>query len=367
MCFTLAFIIVLCCYPVYADVSAQAYILYCPSTGEVVSQRNMNRRMTMASTTKIMTGLLLCEAGAPETIVSITSSMLKVEGTSIGLQKGDRISRINLAYGLLLESGNDAANAIAIHLAGSIEAFAEQMNSRAQQLGLDGTHFVTPSGLDADAHYTTAYDMAILTAAAMQNPTFRKIVGTKTYSSVYNDGNTRRTYSNHNRLLHTLDGADGVKTGFTKKSGRCLVSSCTRNGLQLIAVTLNAPNDWSDHKQLYNDGFQRYQSVTLDCKISVSALPVAGGTRNRVKIFYEPVQVWLQNGDASDVTYQIRLPRFIYAPVKTGEQVGSIDYIYNQKIIASVPFTTSEESAIMVIEQSWTDRFWQSVCQLLHF
>ena len=238
--------------------SASAYILYDPDTGSVLTSCNAYERRSMASTTKIMTALLLCEDGRLNRLVKVNAKSVCVEGTSIGLKGGDIIPRENLLYGLLLESGNDAANVIAAEIAGDSKKFAEKMNEKAAQIGMKRTHFVTPSGLDDKEHYTCCYDMALLAAYAMNNADFRKACSTLSYRSVYNNESTVRTYTNHNRLLRELDGCIGIKTGFTKKSGRCLVTACEREGKRLIAVTLCAPDDWNDHKALYNYGFAQY-------------------------------------------------------------------------------------------------------------
>lgn len=333
------------------SVSATAAVLYHPDTGEVLYSRNMNKTMTMASTTKIMTGLILCETGNLDKIVNVTDKMIYIEGTSIGLRKGDKISRLCLLYGLLLESGNDAANAIAIDVAGTTERFAQLMNKKAAEIGMTGTNFVTPSGLDAKEHYTTAYDMALLSAAAMKNEMFSKVVGTKSYKAVYNEGNTYRTYSNHNRLLNSLEGADGIKTGFTKKSGRCLVSSCTKDGLQLIAVTLNAPDDWNDHKALYNYGFGEYEKVTLGGRFTVKPVLVAGGTKSSVAVKNDAISLYMKKGTAAKVTYVIELPAFVYAPVNVGDTIGQVKFLCDNKVIATSPFTATEKSDIILAEQ----------------
>ena len=205
--------------------SAKAAVLINGDTGEIIYSYNENEKLPMASTTKIMTALILCETADLSEEITVTADMLKVEGSSMGLLAGDRVTYHDLLYGMMLASGNDAANVTAISIAGSVEKFAKMMNRRAEELGLKNTHFVTPSGLDADGHYTTAYDLALLAAFALKNEDFAKAASSK--SAVLNYGNPpyRRTLTNHNKLLSSFEGAVGVKTGFTKKSGRCLVSA----------------------------------------------------------------------------------------------------------------------------------------------
>lgn len=230
--------------------SAKAAILINGDTGEVIYEQNADTRLPMASTTKIMTALMLCEYGRFDREITVTAEMLRVEGSSMGLLPGDRVDLRDLLYGMLLASGNDAANVTAYVLGGNIDKFVRMMNQRAQELGLVNTHFETPSGLDGDEHYTTARDLARLAMFAMKNEEFRTAASSKTATLEYGNPPYRRTLSNHNKLLKIFDGAVGVKTGFTKKSGRCLVSAAQRDGKFVIAVTLNDPNDWEDHKEL---------------------------------------------------------------------------------------------------------------------
>src|ERR1035437_8570268 len=248
-------LIIILCLPFYyvsaVEVTSKSAILVEQQTGRIVFEQNSHKKMKMASTTKILTGLIAIESGELNRKVNITETMVKVEGSSMGLMPGDSVTIEGLLYGLFLQSGNDAANAIAIYLSGSLEKFAILMNKRAKELGLYESNFVSPSGLDSENHYTTAYDMALLTAAAMRNNKFVQIVSSVKATVEFGNPLCKRTYYNHNKLLKSLDGIDGVKTGFTDKAGRCLVTSCTRNNIRLIAVTLNAPDDWNDHKKLY--------------------------------------------------------------------------------------------------------------------
>ena len=257
--------IVLFCFPISVSAvstSAKAAILINGDTGEVIFGQNENEQLPMASTTKIMTALLLCEHGDFEKEITVTAEMLRVEGSSMGLLAGDRVTLHDLLYGMLLASGNDAANVTAYILGGTVDGFVKMMNRKAIKLGLENTHFETPSGLDGDNHYTTARDLAALARYAMQNEEFAKAAASKTAALSYGNPPYKRTLSNHNKLLKTFDGAIGVKTGFTKKSGRCLVSAARRNGKYVIAVTLNDPDDWSDHQALLEYGLEK---LVLNC------------------------------------------------------------------------------------------------------
>jgi D-alanyl-D-alanine carboxypeptidase/D-alanyl-D-alanine carboxypeptidase (penicillin-binding protein 5/6) len=248
-----------------------------------------------------------------------------------------------LLYAVLLESANDAAAAVAYTVGGSIEDFAIMMNDKATSMGLENTSFANPHGLDAQEHYTTARELAIIAAEALENDSFKEIVGTYRHKIPMSTGGYRYLL-NHNKMLKLYDGAIGVKTGFTKKSGRCLVSAAERDGLRLIAVTLNAPDDWRDHSAMLDFGFDTYEmktlaregeySFTLDCigkkitqinavnKRGVSmCLPKAGG----------------------EITQTVYLPRFLYAPVSEGEKLGYIEFARDGKIIASVDLLASTE------------------------
>ena len=312
--------------------SAASYCLYDPVLKKVITSYNMNKKLSMASTTKIMTALIACEICDLSEIIEIEDKMIAVEGSSIGLQVGDKISYESLLYGLMLESGNDAALSIAIGISGSQKNFASLMNEKAKQIGMKNTNFVTPNGLDDEFHYSTAYDMAVLSGFAMNNKKFAQIVGTKNYKSVYNNGETHRTYYNHNRLLSSLEGAEGIKTGFTKKSGRCLVTSCSRNGVRLIAVTLNDGNDWKDHRDLYDYGFKQYESVTLPK--TNKYISVVGGKKAEIKVESVDNDIYFYHGLYSDIKHKIYIPKFVYAPVKKGEKIGWVEYYYQGQTIA---------------------------------
>lgn len=232
-------------------ISAKRAVVLDAATGRVLFAQHAEERAGMASTTKIMTGLLVAETCELDAPVEIPPEAVGVEGSSLSLEAGEVLRVETLLYGLLLHSGNDAAAALAIYCDGSVEAFADRMNRRAWELGLWDTHFVNPHGLDAEGHYSTALDLARLAAAAMENEVFRQVVSTKT---IVLEG---RSFTNHNKLLWQYDGADGVKTGYTQATGRILVSSAVRDGGRLIAVTMDDGNDWADHAALLDYGFAR--------------------------------------------------------------------------------------------------------------
>lgn len=356
-------------------VSAEAAVLLCADTGEVLFAQNAYTHRSMASTTKIMTALLTLEENTPNREITTTAEMVRVEGTSMGLLPGDRVTLYALACGMLLSSGNDAANTAAVALAGSVDRFAARMNARAAEIGMCDTHFVTPSGLDDEAHYSTAYDMALLAREALGNPVFRSICQSRSLRVSYGNPPYLRTLTNHNRLLRMVDGCIGVKTGFTKKSGRCLVSAVERDGVTLIAVTLNAPDDWNDHITLFDFGFSRVKSAAADTDLHGMAVPVVGGTRRAVSVRVAGNPCIVSRTDGKSVSRQIYLRPFVYAPVQQGDILGTAVYRQNGETVcaadivaaADVPYleaaphkTEQKQSIVQKLKgvlKSWHNRF----------
>ncbi len=331
------------------DLSAASAALMCVQTGEVLYQKNARERRSMASTTKIMTSLLALEENTPDRVIKVKDSMLNVEGTSMGLLAGDTVTLEGLIYGMLLQSGNDAANVTAISLGGNVENFVKKMNLRAKEIGMNDTNFVTPSGLDDEEHYSTAYDMALLGCEAVKNPEFLSVCSKKSESVSYGNPPYKRTLSNHNRLLRIYDGAVGVKTGFTKKSGRCLVSCAQRNGVMLVAVTLSAPGDWSDHRKMLDYGFSVIKGETVSPDLSKIKIPITGGTKSDISL--KCGNVTLCTEDISNIKTKLYIEHFLYAPVKEGDVVGRVDYILSGKVIASVPVTAGESAELKAFEK----------------
>lgn len=331
------------------DLSAASAALMCVQTGEVLYQKNARERRSMASTTKIMTSLLALEENTPDRVIKVKDSMLNVEGTSMGLLPGDTVTLEGLIYGMLLQSGNDAANVTAISLGGNVENFVKKMNLRAKEIGMNDTNFVTPSGLDDEEHYSTAYDMALLGCEAVKNPEFLSVCSKKSESVSYGNPPYKRTLSNHNRLLRIYDGAVGVKTGFTKKSGRCLVSCAQRNGVMLVAVTLSAPGDWSDHRKMLDYGFSLIKGETVSPDLSKIKIPITGGTKSDVSL--KCGNVTLCTEDISNIKTKLYFEHFLYAPVKEGAVVGRVDYILSGKVIASAPITAGESAELKALKE----------------
>lgn len=302
------------------SVSARSSVVLDADSGEVLFDKNSDLKLSMASTTKIMTALLAIESGKLNCYVTATKDIL-CEGTAIGIKKGDCYTLETLVWAMLLESGNDAALLTAVYLAGSEEAFSVLMNEKARKLGMNNTNFVTASGLDDENHYTTAYDMALLAAYAVKNPIFRRMCSVQTKKVDYIKPDVTVTYSNHNKLLRMYDGVFGIKTGFTKKSGRCLVSACEKDGVTLVAVTLNAPDDWNDHIKMYDYSFSESVSDTINVEIPPK-ITVYGGVDAELSLSSEMPQI--NNSGDKNVHYEICLPEFIYAPVNHGDIIGKI-------------------------------------------
>ncbi len=248
------------------SVGAAGAALISADTGELIYGRNSNAILPMASTTKIMTALVVLESLRLDDVFTVPPEACGIEGSSIYLSPGEKITVRDLLYGLMLESGNDAATALAIACCGSTKEFVKKMNHKAAEIGLVCTSFANPHGLSADGHYTTAYELATITYHAMKNPVFREITATKNYTVTNSDGVPTHYFSNHNKMLRTYSGAIGVKTGYTIASGRCLVSSAERDGSTFIAVTLNDRNDWRDHTAMLDFAFENYEAKNYFAK-----------------------------------------------------------------------------------------------------
>lgn len=329
------------------SVSAKSAVLIDADSGKILYAKNETEKLAMASTTKIMTALIALEAAAIRNpVVTVTEQMTQVEGSSMGILPGNQLTLRDLAVGMLTVSGNDAANAVAISVAGSAQAFAERMNLRARELGMENTHFVTPSGLDADGHYSTAYDMALLGAAAMKNQDFASIVSQQRNTVKFIRPERTVRYTNHNRLLSLYEGCNGIKTGFTKKAGRCLVSSAERDGLRLVAVTLNAPDDWDDHVKILDYGFSLLVSFQPDDNGLSLSLPVAGGEIDSVPLTVEKAErIVISADDAMKLKRTVELPRFTYAPVRSGQLLGAVRYSLDGELALEVPIVAANDVA----------------------
>lgn len=328
-------------------VSAKACILIEAATGRILFEKNAQEKLPMASTTKIMSTLLTIESGDLDSEFMVNNQAIHVEGSSMGLQENDIVTKRALCYGMLLPSGNDAANASAVAVAGSISEFAKLMNERAEEIGMTRTCFVTPSGLEGTGHGSSAYDMALLTREALRNETFRGICSQATAVVKFGNPPYERRLYNSNKLLRMYDGIIGVKTGFTDEAGRCLVSACERDGMTLICVTLNDPADWNDHMQLYDYGFSQVSPVTLE--VPEISQKLVNSTEESVRLVLEqPVVIGTIQQDISEISYQVMLAPFSYAPVKAGDELGRLEYYFRDRLIYSVPLIAEGSAKVSI-------------------
>lgn len=362
---------------VIAHCSAQAYVLLDAQTGDVLGGQNTDVRLPMASTTKMMTALVALKYGNLDDVVTVSEEAVGVEGSSIYLYAGEKLTLSELLYGVLLESANDASVAVALHVGESVEKFVGLMNREAEEMGLKNTRFQNPHGLHHDEHYSTAYDMAKIIEAGLHNEEFVRMISTRNHKIAgTRDGD--RYLSNHNRMLGSYDGYIGGKTGYTKTAGRCLVSAASRGGATLIAVTLNDPDDWSDHRALLDFGFSQFDTYVLAEPNTIHyELPVVGGVVGQTVLTNrDSVAVTLRSD--KDIERVVEASGFLYAPVigndspQIGEGqngvvvrpiYGEAVYYQNGREIARVPLyaATGVERYEEPIEPGFWEKIWNAV------
>ena len=325
------------------EIFAGGVMLMDACTHKVLYAKNAHEKLPMASTTKIMTAILAIETGKLDALVTVPKEAYGVEGSSMYLRLGEKISLRDLVYGLMLVSGNDAAVAIAINVGGSIAGFAALMNEKAKELGAHNTHFVTPNGLHDAEHYTTAYDLALIASYAMQNETFREIVGTTYYRTV--TGEVTRTVKNKNKILWEYEGGNGVKTGYTMAAGKCLVFSAERNGVELVGVVLNCPDMFPAAKRLLDYGFETYKPEKLVAAGDVIArIRINGGRKNALAVAVkQDIIILVKDGDSTTVRTVVKLPQQqVQAPVKKGDSLGSLEIWEDGRILAETELVAAE-------------------------
>ncbi len=324
------------------DVSAGGVMLMDARTHKVLYAKTAHEKLPMASTTKIMTAILAIEAGNLDALVTVPQEAYGVEGSSMYLRLGEQISMRDLLYGLMLVSGNDAAVAIAVHVGGSVEGFAALMNAKAASLGAHNTHFVTPNGLPDPDHYTTAYDLALIACYAMQNETFREIVGTTYYQTT--TGEIARTVKNKNKILWEYEGGNGVKTGYTMAAGKCLVFAAEREGMQLVGVVLNCPDMFPSAKRLLDYGFETYQQETLvTADERIARVRVTGGKKNTLEVASKnDIIILVKNGDSTTVRTVVNLAGPVEAPVEKGDVLGTLEVWEDGRVLAETELVAAE-------------------------
>lgn len=330
------------------DVSARSAILYEPETKTVLFEKNANDIRPIASTTKIMTAVVVLENSELSDVVTVPESCTGIEGTSMYLKQGEKLTVEELLYGMLLLSGNDAAETLAYYTGdGNRAHFIEMMNETAKRIGMNNSSFKNPSGLPDDEHYSTACDMALLASYALGVDGFSEIVST------YDKNISGRYLKNHNKLLKIYEGANGFKTGFTKSAGRCLVSGAKREDMQLVAVTLSAPDDWNDHKKLLDFGFENF--LLLSERAETFEIPIVGAAKKAVNVT-AAAEISLLTKKGETIGKIIYAPRFLYAPISKGDIVGKIEYLINGELKETVSVVSSES-----IEATEKVTFWSKL------
>lgn len=338
------------------EVNAEAAVVMDADSGRLLYAQNPDKRLANASTTKIMTALLTLEQPDQDRYFTVDSDAIQVEGTTMGLQPGDSVTLHQLAAGMLLPSGNDAANAAAVEIAGSEEAFVRLMNQRAAELGLENTQYRNPSGLDAEGHYSSARDLATLAAHALENEGFADIVSKQEIRMAFGNPPYNRSLYTTNKLLERYPYAIGVKTGYTDDAGLCLVTAAEKDGTRLIIVTLNGKDDVNTHMRLYEHFFPLLARVDLSGFTEGLSVPVTGGTRDSVAAVpaAEPEAALLER-EYDELTREVELPRFVYAPVEAGQVLGEIRLLSGDKVVwqsalvadSDVPALTRERQGIL--------------------
>lgn len=317
-------------------VSAKAAILMHADSGRVLYEKNADEHMLIASTTKIMTAIVVLEHCELDDLVEVDSRSAGIEGSSMYLKAGESYTVEDLLYGLLLVSGNDAASALALHVADSMEEFAELMNAKAAELGMTESSFKNAHGLDEEGHYSTARDMAKLAAYCMGNEDFARIAGTVSHTV------GEQTLVNHNRLLREYDGCLGLKTGYTMAAGRTLVTCAERDGARYVCVTLNDPDDWDDHKALYDWAFANYSfAEVIPAGLSYEVPLISGAEMTAPAETEGAAYALIKNGESFDM--ELELPAFAFAPISEGERAGRAVACSDGQEIASVRIVYSED------------------------
>ena len=349
---------------VFADgeCPAKAMVVIEASTGRVLEEKNKDDRLAMASTTKIMTALVTCKNTENfDEVVTIHDNAVGIEGTSMYLRKGEKLTVKELLFGLMLPSGNDAAMALAYHIGGGEEKFVEMMNAQASELGLKNTHFANPHGLDADGHYTSALDLALITAEGMKNDMFREIIATKNVRVAGSKENEPRLLSNKNRLLKTLDGCTGVKTGFTDNAGRCFVCSCNRDGMTLISVVLNCGPMFEESARLMNLCFEKFKMYgLLEPYAQGDSILVTNGDQEFVQtVTKHGFSYPLTDEEFQSVKIVRNQPEILDAPVVKEQKIGEIEIYLDKDLLFKENIYTMEN----VKSIKYLDKIWEIVDQ----
>lgn len=324
------------------DTQAASAVLIEASTGKVLYAKAAHEKLPMASTTKVMTAILTIEHCALSEMATVQREAYGTEGSSIYLELEEKISVEDLLYGLMLASGNDAAVTLAIHVAGSVEAFAQLMNQKAKEIGALNTNFVTPNGLHDGAHYTTAYDLALISAYALKNETFQTVVSTTYHRTT--TGNLQRTFKNKNKILWQYEGGNGVKTGYTSAAGKCLSFAAKRDNMQLVGVVLNCPDMFNNAMRMLDYGFANYEMVkAIGAGDVIARARVAAGVKNVLELVTsEDIMIPVEKGTNASIQSRVVIDEGIHAPILAGDRLGTVELYEGNKLIAVSPLVAKD-------------------------
>lgn len=339
----------------YTSSAKSAYLME-TTTGRILYEKNSEQKLPMASTTKIVTAItVLDNCENLDEVVNIKSNSVGIEGTSIYLREGEQLTVRELLYGLMLRSGNDASVALANHIGGSVENFCSMMNKLATDLGLENSNFVNPHGLDTEGHYTTAHDLAVITAYALQNEEFAKIVSTK--NIVIGQGESRRSLANKNRLLGNLDGCIGVKTGFTNDAGRCLVSACDRDGLKLVCVVFNCGPMFEESSEMFELVYKNYKMLEIIPSYNTyDNINVENGTKNFVTTYSRAgFIIPVNKNEEANINVIIDIKPSIEAPVEKDTEVGKVEVYLGKHLLFSEKIYTMDKVSSRLLSDKVKD------------
>lgn len=328
------------------DITAKSAVVMDQQSKRILYTKNENEQLPFASTTKIMTAILAIEMCDMDQVVKIDDKAIGIEGSSIHLEKGEELKVIDLLYGLMLHSGNDAAVALAIYISGDIDNFAALMNYKAKAIGAVHTNFANPNGLPNSSHFTTAYDLALISQYAMSNDTFREIVSTKSVT-IKSTGDTVRVRNlvNKNKLLYSYEGANGIKTGYTDLAGRCFCGAAEKNGMQLVSVVLNSKNTYGDTTKLFDYYFNNYSYYTFFAKGEyILSIPITGSKAGEYKV-YAPndILVPLSKDEVGTTQVKYNFPKSLQAPMKKGDKIGEIQIIFKDNSNINIDITLQKD------------------------
>ena len=351
-------------FPINAHAEASGSCVYEVGSERMLFGENEDAKLPMASTTKIMTCLVALENSKLDEVVTVDAKAAGIEGSSMYLRAGETITMQDLLLGLMLASGNDAACAIAIHIAGSVEEFCKMMNEKANEIGAVNTHFVTPNGLHDDEHYTTAKDLGLIACHAMKNEVFKSIVSKTNADLKADEDSPARYLRSKNKILYQYEGGNGVKTGYTKAAGKCLVAGAERDGMQLVSVVLNDYDMFKDSMALLDKGFENYTLLTvLEKAECMGQITVEGGLDKSVGLVADQeIRLPLAQNEFNMINRKVCVPDSIAAPVKKGQKIGSVEIYFQDELIASADLTAEGD----VFENSFLYHFGRVIKNWIH-